>query len=89
AGASPRSAWRSLRRHGRRTASPNAGLTMAAMAGAIGVSLAKPGHYTLGEGPWPDVAAMDRAARVATAAVALAAALVLSGLGCWAAGRLP
>lgn len=88
AGASPGRAWRILRRHGRRTASPNAGITMAAMAGAIGVRLAKPDHYTLGEGPWPDVAAMDRAARVAAAAVVLTVALVVSGLGCWAAGRV-
>ena len=86
AGASPRHAWWTLRRHGSRTASPNAGLTMAAMAGAIGVTLAKPGHYTLGAGPRPDAAAIDRATRVAVAAVALAATLVLGGLAGWAAG---
>ncbi|MEL6348656.1 MAG: adenosylcobinamide-phosphate synthase CbiB [Myxococcota bacterium] len=33
-----------------RTASPNAGWPMAAMAGLLGVELAKPGHYVLGEG---------------------------------------
>ncbi len=33
-----------------RTASPNAGQTMAAMAGLLGVRLEKPGHYVLGEG---------------------------------------
>ena len=54
-----------LRRDGRRTESPNAGLTMAAMAGALGVTLEKRGHYRLGDGPPPDVAAIDRATRVA------------------------
>jgi adenosylcobinamide-phosphate synthase len=53
---------------------------MAAMAGALGVTLEKPGHYRLGDGPPPDPAAMDRALRVARRAVALdlaAAGLVL------------
>ena len=36
-----------LREH-RLTASPNAGWTIAAMAGLLGVSLEKPGHYRLG-----------------------------------------
>ena len=88
AGASPRRAWRTLRRHGGRTASPNAGLPMAAMAGALGVTLAKPAHYTLGEGAWPDVAAIDRATRVAAAAVALVVGLVLAGLGGRAEGTI-
>jgi len=34
------------------------------MAGALGVTLEKRGHYRLGDGPPPDVAAMDRAVRV-------------------------
>ncbi len=58
-------AARVLRRDGRRTESPNAGLTMAAMAGALGVTLEKRGLYRLGEGPPPDPAAIDRAMRVA------------------------
>lgn len=37
-------------REGRSTASPNAGLTMAAMAGGLGVVLEKVGHYRLGSG---------------------------------------
>lgn len=41
------------RRDGRRTASPNAGQTMAAMAGALRVRLEKPGHYRLGRRWWP------------------------------------
>jgi len=73
-------AARGWRRDAARTESPNAGQTMAAMAGALGVTLEKPGHYRLGDGPPPDPAAMDRALRVARRAVALdlaAAGLVL------------
>lgn len=47
-GADWRSAVRVARRHAGRTASPNAGWPMAAMAGALGVCLEKPGHYRLG-----------------------------------------
>jgi adenosylcobinamide-phosphate synthase len=82
--ASTREAWRALRRDGARTASPNAGLTMAAMAGAVGVTLSKPGHYTLGRGPWPVVRTIARACRVAAGAATLAVGLV--ALGLWALG---
>jgi len=74
-------AARALRRDGRRTESPNAGLTMAAMAGALGVTLEKRGHYRLGDGPPPDPATIDRAMRVARWTGALcvgAAALALA-----------
>ncbi|MDP2701822.1 MAG: adenosylcobinamide-phosphate synthase CbiB [Candidatus Rokubacteria bacterium] len=72
-------AWDVWRRDGASTASPNAGQTMAAMAGALGVTLEKRGHYRLGDGPAPDVAVIDRAVGVfaAAAGVALVAALVL------------
>jgi len=72
-------AARVWRRDGPRTESPNAGRTMAAMAGALGVTLEKRGHYRLGDGPSPDVSAVDRAVRVfaAAAAVALVGALVV------------
>ncbi|MGH7646453.1 MAG: cobalamin biosynthesis protein, partial [Gemmatimonadales bacterium] len=72
-------AWQAWRRDGRSTPSPNAGQTMAAMAGALGVTLEKRGHYRLGAGPLPDVAAIDRATRVFAAAtgVSLVVALVL------------
>src|SRR5206468_3652092 len=53
-----------MRRDRRRTASPNAGWTMAAMAGALGVTLEKPGAYRLGAGPLPDPETIDRACRV-------------------------
>ncbi|HMB85548.1 MAG TPA: adenosylcobinamide-phosphate synthase CbiB [Methylomirabilota bacterium] len=68
-------AARVLRRDGRRTESPNAGLTMAAMAGALGVTLEKHGHYRLGAGPPPDPAAIDRAMRVARWTAALCVGL--------------
>lgn len=75
-------AARALRRDGSRTESPNAGQTMAAMAGALGVALEKRGHYRLGEGPAPDPAAIDRAMRILRWAAALwlaATALLLAG----------
>lgn len=71
AGESASGAARAWRRDGRRTDSPNAGQTMAAMAGALGVTLDKRGHYRLGEGPAPDVSAIDRALRVARRAVVI------------------
>lgn len=72
-------AWDVWRRDGGSTASPNAGQTMAAMAGALGVTLEKCSHYRLGDGPAPDLAVIDRAVGVfaAAAGVALVAALVL------------
>jgi len=71
-------AARVLQRDGRRTASPNAGQTMAAMAGALGVTLEKRGHYRLGAGPPPDPEAIDRAMRVERWGAALC--LLLAGL---------
>ena len=47
---SVRRAWSIMLRDRRHTASPNAGLTMSAMAGLLGARLEKPGHYCLGEG---------------------------------------
>jgi adenosylcobinamide-phosphate synthase len=66
--------------HGR-TASPNAGWPMAAMAGALGVGLAKRGAYRLGERPLPSSPdAIRRAARVLGAAAAVSV-VVVAGLG--------
>ena len=42
-----RNAWRTMRTQHARTSSPNAGWTMAAAAGALGVTLEKPGCYCL------------------------------------------
>jgi adenosylcobinamide-phosphate synthase len=42
-------AWRIMRRDRRKTESPNAGWTMSAIAGALGVQLEKVGYYKLGD----------------------------------------
>ena len=44
-----KNAVRILRRDRKNTKSPNSGQTMAAMAGALGVRLEKPGHHVLGD----------------------------------------
>ena len=79
AGASPSRAWRVWRRDAGVTESPNAGQTMAAMAGALGVTLEKHGHYRLGGGTAPDIADIDRAVRIAASAagVSLIAVFIL------------
>ncbi len=45
-----RRGWTVLTADAGKTASPNAGWTMSAVAGLLGVTLEKPGHYRLGEG---------------------------------------
>ena len=63
--------------HHVRTASPNAGWPMAAMAGALDVALVKRGAYRLGEGALPSSPdAIRRARHVLGAAVAVTVALV-------------
>lgn len=49
-GASPMQAWNIMQRDSGTTASPNAGVPMSAMAGALGVELEKIDHYALGKG---------------------------------------
>jgi adenosylcobinamide-phosphate synthase len=56
-------ALRVARRDAGRTASPNAGWPMAAMAGALDTTLAKRGHYTLGDGAREPSAALIGEAR--------------------------
>ena len=75
-------AWRTLRRDHGRTASPNAGWPMSAMAGALGVCLEKPGVYRLAA-PLPpsDPAAIDHAIQI------LRAATLLSLPAWWALAR--
>ena len=69
-----------------RTASPNAGWPMSAMAGLLGTRLEKIDHYVLGDPlPPPDLPAIDHAAELVKAATLLAA-LVTTGLA-WIAGR--
>ena len=68
--------WRIMWSHRCRTASPNAGWTIAAMAGALGVTLEKPGHYRIGEpAPQPDSRHIRQATRALYCATLLAAAL--------------
>ena len=79
-----RIAWRD---HAR-AASPNAGWPMAAMAGALGVGLAKPGAYRLGDGPRP--ASSDTIPRaLAVFAVASAAVVGVALAVTLVAGRRP
>lgn len=75
-------AWRIARRDAGRTASPNAGWPMAAMAGALDTTLSKRGHYTLGDGACvPDAAMIAEARRIARVAwLALVMALALAAL---------
>lgn len=61
-----------------RTASPNAGWPMSAMAGGLGVTLTKRGVYELSGGPGPlDVPALHRALRLADVAAGIGLALTL------------
>ena len=71
-------AWSIMLAHRSRTESPNAGWTMAAMAGGLGVTLEKLGHYRLGDpAPEPQAQHIGRATRALYATTALAAAVVV------------
>lgn len=77
--ADARGAVRIWRRDGALTASPNAGRPMAAMAGALGVELAKQDHYRLGAGlrlPAPDDLRRSRR-------LLWVAALLAAGMASW------
>ncbi len=80
AGGDGRRALGTMRRDHGRTASPNAGWTMAAMAGALGVALEKPGAYRLGDGRSPTADDIARAVGIMAlgAALALVVAVTLS-----------
>jgi adenosylcobinamide-phosphate synthase len=65
-------AWAVARRDHRRTASPNAGWPMAAMAGALDTTLTKRDHYSLGDGSRiADAAMLATARRIVWVAVGL------------------
>ncbi len=69
-------AWRD---HGR-TASPNAGWPMSAMAGALGVQLEKAGHYRLGDGfRLPSTGDISRAERIVGAALGIGLLALVGG----------
>jgi adenosylcobinamide-phosphate synthase len=81
AGEDAAGAWRVAWRDHARTASPNAGWTMGAMAGALGVGLEKRGTYRIGDRALPgSPAVIGRAVWVfaGASAVVVAGALVLA-----------
>lgn len=80
AGAGAAGALRTAWTEAGRTSSPNAGWTMAAAAGALGVTLDKPGHYRLGRGRPPGPADVRRGVRLVTAAALVGTVLVAAAL---------
>ena len=75
---SARRAWRIMLAHRGRTESPNAGWTMAAMAGGLDVTLEKVGHYRLGDpSPEPLPAHIGMATRALYATTVVAAAVAI------------
>jgi adenosylcobinamide-phosphate synthase len=67
-------AWKIMWRDSGQTASPNAGIPMSAMAGALGVELEKIDHYALGKGQrLPVPADLTRARRMLYFAISFAA----------------
>jgi len=85
--AAPRRGWAVARRDHRRTSSPNAGWTMAAAAGALGVRLCKQEHYVLNEdGRAPTAADVARARRLVRDA-SIGAVALAGGLGSLASWR--
>lgn len=84
-----RGAYHTMRRDAGLPESANSGYTMAAMAGALGVRLEKPSHYTLGDGRDPGPEDIPAAVRImkctawlfAGAAASMAAAVsVVAGV---------
>ncbi len=73
-----RGALATRRRDAKKTASPNAGQTMAAMSGALRVRLAKPGHYSIGRRWWgqPNPKQIGRSVWMMYTVAAMAAAVV-------------
>ena len=78
AGNAARAAWWVMIRDHDRTASPNAGWTMSATAGALDLTLEKPGAYRLGHGRPPTASDIDQSIRlIATASVIFLAVVML------------
>jgi adenosylcobinamide-phosphate synthase len=72
-----RESWRILQRDKAKTKSVNAGWTMSAMAGALGVQLEKSGHYALGDKGDISPAHITRALRVMELTAVLFGAVVI------------
>ena len=78
-GNSGRNAWKIMWRDAQLTTSPNAGVPMSAMAGAISIELEKVGYYRLGAGlNAPRVSDLPRARRVYVFTAGLAGLLFVS-----------
>jgi len=81
-GEDSRNGWLTMINQHRRTASPNAGWSIAAMAGALGVRLEKAGYYRLeGGNRNPDAQAIKRSIRVVWWTVALVVFITLFIIG--------
>lgn len=72
-----RNSWRILMRDKNKTASPNAGWTMSAMAGALDTQLEKEGQYALGDGETIHAEDITRAWRIMGITVVLFGAIVV------------
>lgn len=73
-------AWHVARRDHGRTASPNAGWPMAALAGALDTMLVKIDHYWLGDGPCrPDPVMIGKARHIARTVLRLVVAALIAG----------
>jgi adenosylcobinamide-phosphate synthase len=77
-GGDTRLAWKTLVRDRTATASPNAGWTMAAMAGALAVTLEKPAAYRLGAGAPPRIEDIRRSVVIVGTAAAILTAVLLA-----------
>ena len=77
-GMSSAQSWRIMLAHRGRTESPNAGWTMAAMAGGLRVTLEKVGHYRLGDpAPEPEPSHISGAVRALYVTTALGAGVAV------------
>lgn len=81
-GEDSRNGWLTMRNQHRRTASPNAGWSIAAMAGALGIRLEKAGYYRVEGGNInPDGHVIKRSIRVVWWTVALVVFITLFIIG--------
>lgn len=79
-GANLNKSWAIMQRDSSQTASPNAGIPMSAMAGALNVELEKIGHYNLGKGlNSPTIEDLIHASRVLYVSVGLLAVILTLG----------
>ena len=78
AGGNATAAWRTLVRDRGATASPNAGWTMSAVAGALEVTLEKRGAYRLGRGRAPSAQDIQRSVVLVSGAAAVLTVVLLA-----------